>query len=60
MKVTIKADTDDSEAYSDIILSNNNLDNFNFVEIIIDDKVYMVLVDDLLRAAKAFKYGKKD
>lgn len=54
MKIIIKVENDSGDS-KDLTLSNDELDNYNFVEFKIGDKVYDASVDDLFEAVLTFK-----
>lgn len=51
MKIVIRVDEDES-----LKLSTENLDNYNYVDLIIDDKEVTVPIDELLTAVMAFDF----
>ena len=54
MKITIKADVDDKQYEQDIIFSNDELNNPNFVEMTTKLGTYMIPVEDLWLVAEVF------
>lgn len=54
MKIIIKADEDFIDDEVDAIFHNDYLDNYNFVELTIDDKNYTFSVEDLYRSVELF------
>ena len=54
MRIEIKADNDSIEGTS-IILTDDGLNNDNFVELITDEETYMIGVDDLGIAIRVFE-----
>ena len=54
MKTIIKADIETKEEPADFIISNDNFDNNNFVEIECEDNRYEVSLSDLYAAIKGF------
>jgi len=57
MKIIIKSDTDEKE--DTLGISNEHIDNCNYVEILTAEN-HMVLIDDLYAAVLAFKQLKLD
>lgn len=57
MEIKIKADTSTKE--TEIIFSNENLDNYNFVDLITDNEEYTLSLDDLMSVVKAFNEKRK-
>lgn len=57
MKITITTDTDGGEKV--IGFSNDNLDNFNFVDLTVGDREYTISVDDLVAIAETFRLIRK-
>ena len=55
MKITLQAEEESKLESLDFILTNDNLENFNFIEILVEDKSYSVLVSDLFEAVKTFQ-----
>ena len=55
MKITLQADEESKPKSLDFILTNDNLENLNFIEILVEDKSYSVLVSDLFEAVKTFQ-----
>ena len=53
MRIKIQADTVDKE--EEIEFSDTNLDNDNFVNMIVGGKEYIIGIDDLLVVGEAFK-----
>ena len=60
MEVKIKADSDSSENPIDVFLTNDNLDNYNFVDCVVEDKEYTISVENLFRAVKVFEEIRKE
>ena len=54
MKITIKGDYNDELNYGEIVLTDNDLDNSNFVELIVGEMPVMVSVTELASAVNAF------
>ena len=52
MEIKIKAQTEDGE--EDIIFSDDQLDNTNFIEVIIGDKTYTLIIKELKATINAF------
>ena len=52
MTLTFNVDTDEKE--EEIKFTNDDLDNDNFVSMVIGDKEYIISVDDLVVAGNAF------
>ena len=55
MKITLQADEESKSESLDFILTNDNLENLNFIEILVEDKSYSMLVSDLFEAVKTFQ-----
>ena len=60
MKVTIKSDVDWKDEEVDIEVDNENMDNPNYVDIIIEGKGYTVSIEDLYYAIMPFFIIKMD
>lgn len=54
MEMKIKVDCDISEKPIDLILTDEGMDNYNFVSIILADREYDVSVEDLYYAIMPF------
>jgi len=54
MEIKIKAEGTEKEI--DVVFANDNLDNYNFVDVIIDGNEYMFSIDDLDEAINSFIY----
>lgn len=54
MKIEIKVDDNDKEDAASFILTDENLDNDNFIDILFDDKEITVSIDELFSALTAF------
>lgn len=55
MKIIIKAESDIEDKSIDFVLTNEDLNNYNFVDVIVGDNGYSVSVEDLHKAAKIFE-----
>jgi len=55
MKIILKTQMNYDEEDKSVVLTNDNLDNFNFVEMIIGDDCYDLPVEDFYRAFKLFE-----
>ena len=53
MKINIKIDTDDGE--EEVVISNDEFANLNFIGVHINKASFDIAVDDLFYAVKAFK-----
>lgn len=60
MKVTITADVSNKENPIEFVLTNESLDNPNFVDILVDDNEYTVSVQDLYEALMPFNHQRKE
>jgi len=52
MEIRLYAEDDEKEI--SLKINNNDFDNFNYVSLIFDDKVYDVAIDDLTKACLFF------
>ena len=58
MKITIKTDSDLNET-EEMIFTNDGLNNYNFIEILIGGKEYMISYDDLKGVVQGFRVYKE-
>lgn len=58
MEIRLHAEDDEKEI--SLKITNNDFDNFNFVSLIFDDKVYDVAIEDLTRACLFFDQIRKE
>lgn len=54
MKITIKYDDDNKEEAQELTLSNDDLDNLNYIDLHIGKENGFVVVEELFTAVKAF------
>jgi len=54
MKITIKADNDSADDPIDLTITDEGLDNSNFIALEIRDQEWIINIDDLISALKAF------
>ena len=58
MKITIRAEGNDKD--TELVFSNDQLNNYNFVDILTDDNCYTVSLTDLDGIVEAFKVQRED
>ena len=55
MKIKIKAENNYEEKDTEIEFTDESLDNDNFVDMVVGEKLYGVSIDDLHSAVEAFR-----
>lgn len=60
MKIKFDVDSDLEQEKVTMELSNDNLNNLNFVSIWVEEREYIVSTEDLYRAAKLFYEQRED
>lgn len=60
MRIFINADLDDKEQPVPLEISNDGLNNLNFIEFGLEDISFMVSLDDLYAAILALRQNRKD